>query len=223
MIRTASRVLVVALVAVAAAGCVSKKTYQACQDQVAACEAEKAALQEQVKSWESRFDSESKRWETMHATVTDALPQAVKQLESERERIIKLVPAEVQRQVEDYLDRYFDTVMKGFSRLQEDNATIRRELEATNTRLASVGSDTSEIRTVSTSIDAKLEEERAKRALLAAKVAEIAQKLAYFDQTRINCKDCPNKLGLNRTERETITAFHQEMMTALTSLQAEAN
>ena len=34
----------------------------------------------------------------------------------------------------------------------------------------------------------------------------------------INCKDCPEKLVLNRKERETITAFHGRLLDALSAL-----
>ena len=45
--------------------------------------------------------------------------------------------------------------------------------------------------------------------------------LSDFDQSKINCKDCPDRLRLNRHERETITAFHQQLTNALANLQAE--
>ncbi len=218
----ASPVVLGAVALVGLTGCVSKKTFQASQQQVAQCQEEKKALEQQVKDWEGRFDQESRRWETMHATVTDSLPAALKEMEAERDRIVKLVPAQVQQEVQQYLDRYFDTVMKGFQRLQQDNESLRQELQATNARIASVGTDTTEIRSVSTSIDTKLEEERAKRRAIAGRIAEIGQMVANFDQSRINNRESPTKLGLNREEREAITGFHQQLLTALSELQAEA-
>jgi len=214
--------LVVPLVVVLGlTGCVAKSTHRAVEERLAQCEQEKAGLQEQVTAWESRFDQQSQRWETMQSTVTEALPQALREMNAERDRIVKLVPLQVQQEVEQYLDRYFDTVMKGFQKLQQDNDTLRGELVATNQKLDSLGVDTSDIRSTASTIDTKLEQEREKRRATAAHVADINQMLTNFDQSRVNCKDCPDRLKLNREERETITAFHQQLSNALASLQAE--
>ncbi len=214
--------LVVALVVpLALTGCVAKSTHRVVEERLAQCEQEKATLQEQVTTWETRFDQQSQRWETMQTTVTEALPQALQEMNAERDRIVKLVPVQVQQEVEQYLDKYFDTVMKGFGRLQQDNEALRTELQATNQKLDSLGVDTSDIRSTASTIDTKLEEEREKRRSVAGHVADINQLLANFDQSKINCKDCPTRLKLNREERETITAFHQQLSNALSSLQAE--
>lgn len=214
--------LVVALAAtLALTGCVAKSTHRAVEERLAQCEQEKAGLQEQVAAWESRFDQQSERWETMQSTVTDTLPQALREMNTERDRIVKLVPIQVQQEVEQYLDRYFDTVMKGFQKLQQDNDSLRADLQATNQKLDSLGVDTSDIRSTASTIDTKLEEEREKRRSIAGHVADINVMLANFDQSKVNCKDCPTRLKLNREEREAITSFHQQLSNALASLQAE--
>ena len=204
------------------AGCVSKKELATSQAALADCEATTQELEAAVLSWEQRFDRESTRWEEVESSVTDALPKALTEFHEERERIIALVPDQVQAEVSGYLDDYFATVMKGFEILSQDNSEIKLQLDATNKALAAVGADT---RSINTAIDEALAEERTKRnelddqlASQGEHVSELIDLVAEFDQTMINCKSCPERLRLNRRERETILAFHQELISDLAAL-----
>lgn len=204
------------------AGCVSKKELEASQASLAECEDAKQRLEANVLSWEQRFDRESTRWEEMESSVREALPQALGEFHEERERIIAMVPEQVQTEVSGYLDDYFATVMKGFEILSQDNSEIKLQLQATNKALAAVGADT---RSINTAIDEALAEERTKRNELddqlagqGEHVSELIDLVVEFDQTSINCKSCPERLRLNRRERETILAFHQELIADLAAL-----
>ena len=213
----------VLLPALLGTGCGSKKDLEAAQTQVAACAEEKLKLEATVISWEQRFDRESNRWVEIESSVTEALPAALRELHSEGERIIALVPEQVQSEVTSYLDNYFNTVMKGFGQLASDNAEIKTQLRATNKVLEAVGADT---RAIGATIEETVAEERAmrekeqaRRGRLAARTAELVDLVVEFDHNRINCKQCPDRLKLNRKERETILAFHAELMSDLTDLQ----
>lgn len=204
-------------------GCVSKQKFEDAQAELAACQEEKVQAEAQVIAWEQRFDRESSRWEGMEASISDALPKALSEFSDERDRILELVPEQVQTEVASYLDDYFATVMTGFERLVEDNQEIKLQLEATQATLDSLGADTMSI---SASINgalaeerAKREDERAKRENVGIELAAIVAQLVEFDKTRINCKDCPQRLKLNRKEREAITAFHTELTSSLAELQ----
>lgn len=215
--RTGRSVIVICLVIVmttALAGCVSKSRLEECQQ-------DKVKLEEQVASWETRFDQESQRWNSMQASISEAVPQAINEFHAERDRILEIVPEQVKVEVETYLDGYFNTVMRGMRELNEANKSIKGELDVANRKLESLGQDTSEIKTMGTALDEKLDEQRAERAKFASQVTNIFNQLTEFDNTIINCRDCPERLRLNRKERETITAFHQKMLTELSALQSQ--
>lgn len=206
------------------AGCVAKKDLEASQAELATCEDEKLKLEATVISWEARFDRESTRWTEMETSISEALPRALTEFHQERERIVEMMPEQVQSEVSGYLDDYFATVMKGFEILSQDNSEIKLQLETTNKVLASVGADT---RSINTAIDQALAEERTKRNQLDEQITTQSQHLSdlidqvvEFDQTMINCKSCPERLRLNRRERETIIAFHQELISDLAALRA---
>ncbi len=204
-------------------GCVSKQKFEDAQAKLATCQEEKVQAEAQVIAWEQRFDRESTRWEGMEASISDALPQALSEFSDERDRILELVPDQVQSEVATYLDDYFATVMTGFERLVEDSQEIKLQLEATQATLDSLGADTMSI---SASINgalaeerAKRDDERAKRENVSIELATLVAQLAEFDSTRINCKGCPQRLKLSRKEREAITAFHTELTSSLAELQ----
>jgi hypothetical protein len=199
------------------AGCVSKKEHEAVTAKLGTCEDEKAALQAENVNWERRFDRESQRWEELGASVTDALPKALVEFHQERDRILELVPQQVQSEVQDYLEDYFETVSKGFQLLKNDNEEIKAQLAATGTALAAVGADT---KSISATVDRSLADERRRRDKVSQELAALLDKVVDFDRTRIDCAKCPDKLGLSRKERETILAFHDELTRSLSEIQS---
>ncbi|NIR32697.1 MAG: hypothetical protein GWN84_26030, partial [Gammaproteobacteria bacterium] len=80
-------------------GCVSKQTYESVQAELATCQEEKAQAEAQVITWEQRFDREAQRWESVGTSISEQVPRALSELHTERERIIKLVPEQVQGEV----------------------------------------------------------------------------------------------------------------------------
>ncbi len=223
------RILIVAaalLSALIASGCVAKSELDEAQAELAECVGEKTAIEADVKTWEARYDRESGRWDEIEASVSDALPRALGDFHSERERILELVPAQVQDEVSRYLEDYFSTVMKGFELLNNDNADIKLELRATQKALEVVGADARGIRTA---VDEALVDERGKRDEMSGRLADLSghlgdvvEQVVQFDQTRINCKKCPERLTLSRKEREAVLGFHAELMSDLSDLQARA-
>ncbi len=216
-------ITLIALSALLGSGCVSKKELDASEAKIVTCEEEKLKLEAAVIGWEQRFDRESTRWNEMEASISDALPRALGELDSEREKILELVPEQVQSEVEIYLQEYRIVMMQGFQTLQQDNADIKLRLEATHDALKAVGADT---RAINKAIDENVAEERSKReqfsSELDTRVSEIVDQVVAFDQSRINCKECPDRLKLNRNQREVITRFHDELTTHLAGLRSFA-
>ncbi len=205
-------------------GCVPKSDLEKAQAETNQCQEEVTRLQGEVTNWQERFDRESSRWTDMQASITDTVPSALNEFHAERKRIVEMVPEQVQHEVETYLNDYFATVMRGVEMLSEDNADIKLQLQASSMALQALGKDT---RSINTKIDTTLAEERARQQEVqrrlddnATFLADTINQINDFDQTRINCKKCPERLKLNRKEREAILAFHNELTSALADLQA---
>ena len=219
-------IILTLMILLACTGCASKKDLEAARAQLAACEEERTRLEASTIAWEQRFDQASGRWNELEAEVTSALPKALGELHTERERIIELVPEQVKSEVNAYLEDYFTTVMKGFSRLAEDNAEIKSRMEATYQALEAVGADT---RAIGYTIDQTMahdrvqrEAENARRQDVLAGMSGLVDRVVAFDRDRINCKNCPDRLKLNRKQKEAVLGLHAELMAELSSLQTLA-
>lgn len=225
--RSPLEILAVVLLAILATGCVSKKELEKAQAAIVTCDEDKAVLEAKVAQWEDRFDRESTRWESVGAEVTEAVPRALGEMHAERKRILEMVPEQVQTEVETYLEDYFTTVMQGFEALSRDNASIQLELQATQRVLENLGEQTRNIgsstQAINDAIDQALADEQAKVAEVSLRLSDVVEMISEFDQTRVNCKGCPDRLRLNKKEREAILGLHGELMAALSQLQSTAN
>ena len=226
VVRRAVPVFLLACIGWVSVGCVSKSQLEETQAELAQCQEDKARAEAAVVTWEERYDRESSRWNQLESAVSQALPKALGEFHEERDRILELVPGQVQDEVSGYLEDYFSTVMKGFELLSDDNAEIKLELRATQKALDAVGADARGIRTA---VDQALTTERGKRDAMSGQLGDLAEYLGdvvsqvvEFDQTRINCRNCPDRLKLSRKEREALLAFHGELMSDLSDLQSRA-
>lgn len=202
-----------------ATGCVSKKDHEALQAELTACQEATAEAEARVVAWQERFDRENEFWQDLQAEVGEAVPNALAEIDQQREEILAAVPDQVRGELEFYLDDYFSTVMKGFEQMQRNNDDVQLQLEATRKALEVVGSGTQEI---NTRIDTALADERARRDQVAHDLSDLVGQIVEFDQTRINCRGCGERLHLNRKERETILAFHAELMSDIADLERMA-
>lgn len=215
------------LILLLSAGCVSKSRYEEAQAALAACDQEKAEARADAATWERRFDRASSRWDDLESSLSEALPAALDEFHEERQRILTLVPEQVQDDVERYLEDYFNTVMKGFELLNDDNAEIKLELKTTQKALDAVGADARGIRTA---VDEEaLADERIQRDAMASRLAEISgslagivERVAEFDHSRITCKGCPERLRLNSKQRSEFLGFHGQLVSDLSDLQSRA-
>jgi hypothetical protein len=222
MLKTSIALAMAAL----ATGCVSKSQYQELEGRLAACDEQKAASEAAVISWEQRFDRESKRWTEMEKSVTTALPQALSEFTEERQRIVKLVPEQVRGELQRYLEDYGRTVSKGFENMKAANDDIKLQLAATQKALEIVGQDTRSIGTstqnIGKMIDESLAGERGKRERLSQNLTDVLNRIVEFDQTKINCKGCPERLKMRDKTKEEMLAFHQELIQDLSTIQNTA-
>ncbi|MEM9558049.1 MAG: hypothetical protein AAGC60_27580 [Acidobacteriota bacterium] len=197
------------LVVLSLTGCVAKSEHEALQAELDACREATAAAEADAALWQQRFDRESSRWEQIGTSVEDALPRALNELEDERRRLLDAVPDQVQSEVAAYLDEYRSTMMAGFQAMRDDNEEIRIQLLASQKALEAIGADT---RSIGEAIVTSLSTERAKRATAAEDLVDIVDLIVEFDQTRLTCDRCPDRLKMRDRSREEIVAFHAELI-----------
>ena len=203
----------------ATGGCVSQSDHEALQAELAACRQEKAQVEAEVISWEQRYDRESARWNQIGASVSEMVPKALSEMHGERERILNLVPDQVQTEVSSYLDEYFNTVMTGFDRMSRDNQDLQVQVLGLQKAMDVLGHDT---KAIGQAIDESLTDEKGRRERVAQDLADIIDLIVEYDQTRLNCKGCDERLRMRDKSRSDVLAFHQELMSDLSRLQTFA-
>jgi hypothetical protein len=211
--RIAPWIGVVALVV--STGCVSKKQYEESQGKLVACEAERTQAVAAVAACTDNAQKEAQRWEDLSTSLQKEAPAVLSAIQAEKQVFLQQLPEAVRSQVDSYLEKFSRDVKKAFAVMREDNQKMATQLEA-------LGSTAGRTEGKADQILGRMEQRE--RALLADAervqkgVGEVTALLTEFDRSVINCKDCPEKLVLNRKERETITAFHGRLLDALSAL-----
>ncbi len=196
-------------------GCVSKTRYQDLEARLEDCRQATATAEEAAKACDERYEKEVTRWDDIQTVVEEALPQAIREFETDRDRILELVPSEVQGEVESYLSGFARAVAKGFDTLHEQNEKILIQLEVYKTTLEEVGVRT---RSIDDTVTQKLQQAAAGRRDAAVVAAEIIDEIQTFDRTYISDKGSRERLKLNRNQRETVALFLDQVVRRLVEM-----
>jgi len=207
-------------------GCVSRARHQTVETELSECRRDKVAAQEAAQFCNRRYSQEVERWDDIQAVVEEVLPETVKNFEAERDRIVAMMPEEVQREVDAYLANFAQAVARGFDLLTEQNREILGELQLYKASLEEVGVRTRSIDETMTArlrdSAVELEEIAADRRRSDRLVAETANALVdevqIFDQTYISDRASRERLKLNRNQRETVALFHDRLVRHLIEL-----
>jgi len=197
-------------------GCVSKSDHGAVVAQLDECRNDKVAAQDAAKACESRYAREVTRFQDMDAVLEQVIPETMEEFRGERDRIAAMVPVQVQEEVASFMEKFSNAVASGFSVLRQDNQQMVAELAAAREELSRLGVSAETLQDRVDTIKTSLDDQAATRHQAAA-IAEVIQD---FDQAMILCKDCKDRLRLNRHEREVISNFHAELVGRLSELQA---
>jgi hypothetical protein len=208
-------VAAVALTTVVLGGCVSKSQFEEVQGKLTACEAERQQAVTAAASCQENAAKEAERWQGLADSMQKEAPAVLSAIQAEKQVFLQQLPEAVRTQVDSYLEKFAGDVRKAFAVMREQNLKLE-------TKLAEVGDTAGRTEGKADIIIGRIEERE--RALLADAervqkgVADLVSTIGEFDRSKINCKDCKDRLVLNRNEREVITAFHQLLVETLSSL-----
>ena len=216
------------LLLIAATGCVSKKDYEAVQQQLATCETDKKAAQDAASGFQRRLDSDNERWESLNTQLGTVLPQVQADLEQQRKEIIRLIPEQVRGEVGTRLDRHFAklaaTMTEVGENMQAQVAGLDAQLVEARAEIEKLQSQTT---SVETKVDATHEALVGTNAALEKKLAaqgkragDLVARVTTFDTQYLTCNDCPEKLKMKDSSREALLKLHGDVVKALADLQA---
>jgi chromosome segregation ATPase len=211
------------LLMIACSGCVSKAEHEELKAQLAACEADKKAAQDSSEGFRQRLSIDDTRWKSIETQMTAVLPQMQQDFETEREKIVALVPKEVKKEVGDRLDAHFAKLSASLVHMNDDITSLRGELQAARSEIAEVKGATEN---VGTKIDEDQSALRAENARLQGmldtqrkEAATLVGQVADFDKTYLTCVDCEERLKMKEKSREALLSLHGSLVTGLSALQ----
>ncbi|MDH3743756.1 MAG: hypothetical protein OES47_01490 [Acidobacteriota bacterium] len=207
------------MVLIFGSGCVSRSNHQTLEAQAEECRQDKQKAQEAAEFCERRFAKEIERWDDIQAVVEEALPATIREFETERARILELIPVGVQQEVDDYLSGFGKAVARGFDELNDQNEKILAELSVYKRSLDEVGVRTQSIdETMTAQLQDANNARREAERKVAAGAKGLIDQIQEFEQTFISDRSSSERLRLNRNQRETITLFHDQLVLALVEL-----
>ncbi len=205
--------------------CASKADLESAQALLEECRSDKSLAQEAALSCQDRYDSEVRRWQDTDTLLAEVLPRAMEDFRAERDRIIEPIPEETRQEVEGYLDVLSDGLARGFQVLREENETVLLQLEIAQTKLDVLADQTDSIgeeaRSITASLDRVLLEHQERALATRRAIAGIVERIHAFDRDFINERGSPERLHLNRNQRETIKGFHDEVVGGLAALSGD--
>ncbi|MCZ7650635.1 MAG: hypothetical protein M5U13_05520 [Thermoanaerobaculia bacterium] len=125
------------------------------------------------------------------------------------------LPAQVRAEVEAQLNTLVRQLEAGFGALATENAKMAEALERQNEAINTVATNVSGARE---DLISEVTALRTEREAVGAKVNEVIALVQEWDQSRMLCKDCEDKLRLNKKEVEAITGLHAELVQRLAEL-----
>ena len=195
--------------------CVKKSEYDALAGDLAAAQEELASVRATLTQKEADLAACNTQWQEAmkafggeHARTQDVIA-GVKEWKLQVEEAL---PAQVRAEVEVQLNKLVRQLEAGFGALATENARMAATLEKQQETLASVATDVSGARE---DLIAEVTALRTQREAAGGQLDEVISLVQEWDQTRVLCKNCEEKLRLNKKEIEAIAALHAELVQRL--------
>jgi len=197
------------------------------------CEEHRASLQQEANSYRQESERQKQTCGAIQAALEASSPPPV---EDARKEFLQSVPQTVRVEVQFQLEKYFATVARNFKQLQEHNQEVLQELKQAQRAISKTSGQVEKVATSASNLEQGLaavqkgneevrqlrENQQARQQQTATEIQKAITYVIEFDRTRLNCRECKEKLRMMDRNREEILKFHFKLVEHLTSLQAAA-
>ncbi|MGH9465409.1 MAG: hypothetical protein ACRD0X_07150 [Thermoanaerobaculia bacterium] len=199
-------------VALLAGGCVKKSDFEAKVAELDECK-------QRADEYEGLYQQAMDERKQTLVEAMDYLPTAAAELRQELDVKLQEVTAgldtRVREQVREMLDRLTQQMAQGYRTLSEQNQQLQTQLTDARGVLDTVMQKTGSIeRTVGEERVAMLR----RRESVMQKIDDLSSKVSNWKYSRVDCKDCEERLRLNDRERDEISQLHTEVIADLENL-----
>lgn len=212
--------LVALAAAVFATGCQTRAELEECTTRLAALDAEKARLEQDLQDIRTDYKELVRGWGVAQGqeegtTTEQYLADVQERIDVMKNVVANQVPALVQEQLQKELGALADTLETQFGAIDTRHAQIRLQLDQVTGALAVSNQRLEGIERSGTSIQTELAAQRVDEDKLEQEMEAISTRIEQFDEKSFLCKDCPEFLEVKRKRQDVILAFHNEIRSTL--------
>ena len=218
----AGRVLPAAALAAALAltGCQAKAQLEECQTRLAAVDADKVRLEQDLQDIRNDYKELVRGWGIAQGqeegTTTEQYMADVQQrIDVMKNVVANQVPALVQEQLQKELGALADTLETQFGEIDTRHAQLRMQLEQVQDALVTSNARLESIERTGGDIQTELVAQRVDEDKLEQELEALSLSIEQFDEKHFLCNQCPEYLEVKRKRQDVILAFHNEMRSAL--------
>lgn len=206
--------------AVAATGCQAKAQLEECQTRLAAVDAEKARLEQDLQDIRTDYKELVRGWgiaqgQEAGTSSEEYLADVQERIDVMKNVVANQVPALVQEQLQKELGALADTLETQFGEIDTRHARLRVQLDQVQGALVVANARLEGIERSGGDIQTELIAQRVDEDKLEQEMEALSIAIEEFDEKHFLCKDCPEFLEVKRKRQDVILTFHNEMRSAL--------
>lgn len=204
-----------AVVSLIAGGCVKKSEYEAIEAQLAEC---KERADEYEGLYQGVMDERALALEEAAQYLPTAANELREELDVRLEEVTRNLDAQIRADVQETLDGLTAAMADGYQQLRGQNAQLQGQLTESRNLLEKLMDRAGDIeRTVGTDRVALL----GKRDRVLERIEALATTVNDWKYKHVDCRECPEKLRLNKRERDAIAQIQLQTVEALERLRDE--
>ncbi len=213
--------IVLLLLSTALLACSPRSTLEAVQAQLETCQADLDRTRTDAIAWRDRLGTWEHQIGLRLQEQENATAMSLDTIQLKFNEIRSAVPQAIETQVGEHIDEVERLLIAGFRDLSQGNHTLQQQLEDTRQLLNEARSEMRTGNQLARTAQRERRQIRGQISSLTAETAALVGRIHEFDRTRLQCKSCPEYLGLRKRKIADIAEFHNTIVQHLSALQGE--
>ena len=203
------------------AACSPRSTLKAVRAQLETCQAELERTRTDALAWRDRLDTWEHQIGLRLEEQETATAMSLDTIQIKFNEIRSAVPQVIETQVGEHIDEVERLLITGFRDLSKGNHALQQQLEDTRQLLSDARLEMQTGNQLARAAQSERRQIRGQISSLTTETAAMVGRIHEFDRTRLQCKSCPEYLGLRKRKVADIAEFHNTIVQHLSALQGE--
>lgn len=200
-------------------GCTPRSTHNAVLAQLETCQSDLEMTRSDATAWRDRLDSWEHQIGLRLQEQETATALSLDTIQLKFNEIRTAVPKAIETEVGSHIDEVESLLLAGFQDLSKGNHSLQQQLEDTRELLLEARKELQEGNQMARDAQTERRSIRGQISELTSETAQLVSDIHEFDRTRLQCKSCPEYLGLRKRKAADIAEFHNDIVEHLSALQ----